>query len=72
MTLEITMYSNCEFSANPFVGVGGSRRMADVPTSLIGANGIAGREKNHYWKKIVIAGMKMYCAHNDPIHPENQ
>ena len=48
------------------------KRIADVPTSFVGENDIAGKKKSHFGKKKVIAGRKMYCAHNDPIHPENQ
>ena len=43
--------------------------MADVPNSLVGENGITGREKVITWGKKVSGGRKMYRAHNDPIHP---
>ena len=33
-------------------GFGGLGRMADVLTSLVGENGIAEREKSHYWKRL--------------------
>ena len=50
----------------------GLRQMADVQTSLVGENGITGREKLITGGKKVSAGIKMYCAHNDLIHPEHQ
>ena len=68
-----TKNKRLKFGHCPNWGGGGLGRMADVRTSLVGENGIAVLgEKSLYWKKKVFAGRKMYCAHNDPFHPENQ
>ena len=54
-----------KFGHCPNRGEGGDGPKSEpVKKSLLGG-------KSHHWEKKVIAGRKMYCAYNDPIHPEN-